>query len=432
MTAANQTLPSVDISWDGQLIAWKDQENAVHHHTYDDLCFSSVPDLPFQDMQMEHLYLPMEWLLVRHVSLPLTQPNMVDAEMLFQELADSSDIDANDWWLTWRLQTCEEGIAGMVFGLPESLRASMQDNEQWSKTKEVLVDGYERLQIHLNDVLEQDMNMSEHGNKACLLLDQDAEGVFFGVYDGHVWRGMRRLNGDINDDLWLQLMCSSAAMGFNPQFYSVCGRANEHVITLLNNENIAWQGAVENSIQTRHELNFSMFSEDVMKKTALNLRHSSWLPAQGWGYWRRWKRSVFLSFAILLLWLLGMLYQIYEIDQQSDKYSQRIEAAFHQGLPNEPVMLDALAQLRQAAGGGTTRNETFLSSLFAVQKIYVIEPWQLSILELRDGEMYMAGEVKDIKTLNQMQQRLKRALQKDVRIVDTNMNGEKVNFRMRW
>jgi len=139
-----------------------------------------------------------------------------------------------------------------------------------------------------------------------------------------------------------------------------------------------------------------------------------------------------ISFAILLLWLLGMLYQIYEIDQQSDKYSQRIEAAFHQGLPNEPVMLDALAQLRQAAGGGTTRNETFLSSLFAVQKIYVIEPWQLSILELRDGEMYMAGEVKDIKTLNQMQQRLKRALQKDVRIVDTNMNGEKVNFRMRW
>jgi len=96
------------------------------------------------------------------------------------------------------------------------------------------------------------------------------------------------------------------------------------------------------------------------------------------------------------------------------------------------VMLDALAQLRQAAGSSVTSDPLFLSSLQAVGKVYRSAPWQLKTLELHEGEMHMTGEVKDIESLNRMQVNLKKALQKDVRIADTNISGKNVLFRMDW
>ena len=129
---------------------------------------------------------------------------------------------------------------------------------------------------------------------------------------------------------------------------------------------------------------------------------------------------------------MGAWHDLNRMDQQVEVYEQRIETAFHQGLPNEPVMLDALAQLRQAAGGEASNDTTFLVSLEAVSAVYQSEPWQLKTLELHKGEMHMTGEVKDIKSLNHMQLRLTQALQKDVRIADTNIRGEKVSFRMHW
>jgi len=417
MTEANQTLPSVDISWDGQLIVWKDQENAVHYHAYDAPCFSNVPDLPFQDMQISRLYLPMEWLLVRHVSLPLKQTNMVDAEMLFQELADSSDIDADDWWLTWQLQPCDEGVAGMVFGLPESLRASMQGSEPWANAKEVLVDGYERLQHFLDN------------EGACFILDQDADGLFFGMHDGQAWRGMRRINGNINPSNYQALLHSGLAMGFDKEECRVCGRIGQDLRDMLDADGLHWQGEILELLPIRHVSNIDMFGEGV---SSLNIRHGRWSCRQTWGFLKVWKRSMVLCALLLVAWVLGAVIDIYRLDNQLEEAEQRIEAAFHQGLPHEPVMLDALAQLRKAAGNGSATNPLFLSSLQAVSHVYKSKAWQLKSLELRGGEMYMAGEISDINALNHMQSMLKSELNRDVHIVDTNMSGKKVVFRMQW
>ncbi len=417
MTVAKQTLSTVDLSWGTQSMMWKDQEGTVHNHVYDAQCFSVAPDLPFQELMLGRLYLPMEWLLVRHVSLPLKQANMVDAEMLFQELADSSDIDANDWWLTWRLQTCEEGIAGMVFGLPESLRSSMQDNEPWSKTKEVLVDGYERLQQFV------------HGDTACLILDQDADGLFLGMHDGQVWRGMRRINGSINPASYQELLCSVFVMGFDKKECAIRGHIGQDLSDMLQADELLWQGDVINELASRHAANIDMLDTVI---PSLNIRHGRWSLRQGWSFLKVWKRSMMLCALLLVAWLFGTVIDIYRLDDQLKVAESRIEAAFHQGLPHEPVMLDALAQLKKAAGGGSATNPLFLSSLQAVSHAYQSKPWQLKSLELRDNDMYMAGEISDIKALNHIQSMLKSELNRNINIVDTNMSGKKITFRMQW
>jgi hypothetical protein len=422
MKRVSESLPSIDLSWDGASIVWKDQAGVMHADATsvdesESLDISALPSLPIENILLGRVYIPMEWLLVRYVSLPLKQPSMVDVAILFQELADSSDLDANDWWLTWHLHVCESGVAGMVFGLPESLRTSMLASEPWLNVKEVLVDGYERLHVY-----------AEEG-QACLVLDQDDEGVFFGVYDGQIWRGMRRLNGDV-EALWQQLLHSCSAMGFDAQNDVVCGQVYDALLDKVKAANLTWQGEHLNTQRTRHEANLNICQGD--EKGALNLRHGRWSSRREWGHLHIWKRSAVLACLVLLAWITGTVIDLHRMDNKIEIYKQRIQVAFHKGLPNEPVMLDALAQLRQAAGGEGVADTTFLSSLQAVSKAYQAQAWQLKTLELREGEMHMTGEIKDIKSLNKIQTRLQKNLQKKVSIADTNMSGEKVSFRMHW
>lgn len=422
MKRESELLSNIDLSWDTASIVWKDQAGGMHADVRsavesESLDITELPSLPNENVLLSRVYIPMEWLLVRYVSLPLKQPSMVDVAILFQELADSSDLDANDWWLTWHLNVCESGVAGMVFGLPESLRTSMLASEPWLNAKEVLVDGYERLHVYVEE------------GQACLVLDQDDEGVFFGVYDGQVWRGMRRLNGDV-EALWQQLLHSCCAMGFDAQNDPVYGQIYDVLLDKIRVENLIWQGERLNTQRTRHEANLSICQGDG--KAALNLRHGRWSSRREWGYLHIWKRSAALTALVLLAWIVGSVIGLHRMDKQIEVYKQRIEAAFHQGLPNEPVMLDALAQLRQAAVGRGVADTTFLSSLQAVSEVYKAQAWQLKTLELHDGKMHMTGEVKDIKSLNKIQASLRKSLQKEVSIADTNIRGEKVSFRMLW
>lgn len=408
----------VDLSMAATSMAWKDLAGNFHHHEHSLHDFLDKQTLSDLELLFNRLYLPMEWLLVRHIHLPLKHPNMVDADMIFQELLDSSDIDANDWWLTWRLDICEGGLGGMVFGFPESSRELIQQHEQWSNIKEVVIDGYERLQAYVQK------------EQSCMVLDQDSDGIFFGVYDGQVWRGMRRLNGSVEQGGWSQILHSCAAMGFDKAHDAVHGSIGQELLSTLEAEELIWQGVLLEDLKTRHEVN--LLSHTDNEKPILNMRHGRWAIQHDWGNLKVWKRSAVLATCVLLLFLLSMAVDLNRMDGQIKTYKQRIETAFHQGLPNEPVMLDALAQLRQAAGSNNEVDTNFLSSLQAVSQVYRAKSWQLKSLELRDGEMHMVGEVRNIETLNTMQAGLKKALQKDVKIVDTNMSDNKVSFRLLW
>jgi len=390
----------------------KDESGSMHAYSI------GLQQYPGNITDIAHrIYLPMEWLLVRFISLPLQQASMVDAEMMFQELADSSDVHVDDWWLSWDLRSCHSGIAGMLFGLPEAWRISMQEHEWGSKTKLILVDGYERLQCFAHDTTH------------CLILDQDKDGLFFGVYDGEVWRGMCRINGSINQSNYQEMLYASTAMGFDRQHFCIRGRAGQALSDMFIAEELLWQGDIVEDLPSRHEANLNI---PGATDPALNLRHDSWSFSQGRGFLKVWKRSLVLCALLLTTWVFGAVADIYRLDDQLAVAEKRIEAAFHQGLPNEPVMLDALAQLLKASGTGHTSNPVFLSSLQAVSQAYRKQPWQLKSLELRNGEMYMAGQIKDIKSLNHIQSMLQVALKHDINITDTNMSGKQVIFRMHW
>jgi len=363
------------------------------------------------------IYLPMECLLTRFISLPLQHVSLVDADMMFQELANDCDEDEADWWLSWDLNACDTGVAGMLFGLPEAWRASMQAHATAMQASFVGVDGYERLQV-----------MRTH-KQASLVLDHDGEGLFFGVYDGQVWRGMRRINGEISAISWQEILYASAAMGFDLQLHTVQGRAGQALVDSMLLEGMNWQGAVLECLSSRHEANLALHSPS---EGSLNFRHGAWGTSQGLSFLKPWKRSGILCGLLFCAWLASTVIDLSRLDNDLFISQQRIEAAFHKGLPNEPVMLDALAQLSKAAGGNDIKNPVFLFALQAMSQVYKKHPWRMSSLELRDGKMYMAGDVKDIKALNKIQSELQHILQGNVRISDTNMNGKHVVFRMQW
>ncbi len=405
--------PGISVSWQAASLAWQRdgvmQQQAGAFHDV-----SQLPVLSDSSLLLQAVCLPIEMLLVRHISLPLPSPKLVDADMLFQTLADSCEVDTDACWLSWDLRSCEQGVAGMLFALPETLRASMQEDRQWSAVTRVVVDAYERVQPYVH----QD---------ACLVLDQDTDGVCFGVYDGQAWRGVRRLNGPVDKALAKQLWLSASAMGFQDGI--VCGRVGSGLKGLLASDDLCWQADVIAALPSRHEANLACMHVNP----ALNLRHGSWSASPAWrGQLGIWKRSVILLSLLLLSWLVNIGLDLHRMDTQIAVYSQRVEAAFHAGLPDAPVMLDALAQLRQAAGSHLTSQPVFLLNLQAIARVYKSSPWQLKLLELRDGAMYMAGTVKDIKSLNHIQRALAHVLMKQVRISDTNISKKSVSFRMYW
>jgi len=408
------------LSWHGQSLAWQGSAGAVAVHDCDDVCITDVPVLPDETMPLARVYVPMECLLVRCVQLPLQQVQWVDAAVLLQEISEQCDIQAQDWWLSWAMQSCEAGVAGMVFGLPESLRQSMQASKPWCDVPEVLVDGFERLQMHIVP------------NQACAVLDGDDEGVFLGYFDGQTWRGMRRLNMSCEDDwqggVWAQVLASWQAMGFDAEKDLVLGNAFEAWVESIQGACKHWQGQVLPAGRSRHQANLALHTA-----AALNLRHGRWaVRGQGRMVWKQWKRSAILLGLTYFVWLLGMVFGIQGMNHKLQDYEQRMEQAFHQGLPQEPVMLDALAQLRKASGGSSQHDVSFLLALQAVAQVYQKQSWQLQSLELRDGEIYMAGKVANLERLNQLQAALQQALGKSVRLDDTNLSGEQVAFRMHW
>ncbi len=412
------TTPTLDLSWHPQGIAWQDAEHTILQGMPDS---DTLPDIPRTDAQVRRIYLPCEQLLVRAVHLALPSPALVDSDMLFQELCEEAiDAEPEQWWLAWHTDTCDDGVAGMVFGLPEAWRQQLQAATPWSQTPCIVVDVYERLQQFCTP------------ETAAAMIDQDDEGVFFGYFDGKAWRGMRRINAEHLEeahhfDMWQSLY----AMGFQPQEHRVYGIIQEDLHAYLEAEHISFQGSIRSDSISRHAANLALSQKP---SSALNFRHGRWSALQAWQRLSFWKRSILLATLALLTWAGGSAYQLHQWNQNIQQQQQRIEAAFHHALPNETVMLDPVAQLKKAAGMDTPtqHQQHFLSDLNVVGQVYAQHPWHLDALSLNDGQTHISGSVDSIAKLNQIQAALQAALQQEVHIVDTQMGKQRVSFRMSW
>ncbi len=381
---------------------------------------------PFAAPRM--VMVPMELLLLRAVTLPLSHPRFVDGDVLAQELEEQAGIDAEAWWLAWRVDRLEGGCSGVVVAMPRAMQQQIAAHPVWSHAPVVTVDGWVRLQRWLDGVTG--------GEEAPLaVVDADADGLFFGCYRGGCWLGMRRLNrlpeGD-DSALMMQLLRSLRSMGWRDG--AVVGRLDEELRAAWVRETggEAWNGQVESTLPARLESNVDAA---LAGDGGLNFRHGRWsATAAGLAEWRSWRRPAALAALALLVWYGQQQWTIADLQARSAAVEAQIAAAFHRGLPDQAVMLDPLAQLQQAAesvGGGSDR-QRLLRQLALVAAVYRQVPWTMRALRLEDGVVRLRGSVPDLETLNRVHDLLQKRVGHKVTIEDTDLRKASVGFRMRW
>jgi len=423
-----------------------------------------LPALP-AGCAARQLLLPAEWLLCRTFSLPLASPRFIDQEILAQELEEHTAEDAADWWLCWQAGRDGDGVSGVMFGMPESLRCqidgdALQNDEaeageargadgvsdeaahtekggrpdhdpgeeggSWSQLQSVGIDLLARLDARLAG----ERSASERSDfkptalsdaaGAIALFDADASGLCFGVWqpcagDGDgFWCGMRRLNlaGQAWQALAEEVMRTLQAMGWRGGDSAsdsatvsdiAAGSLPESLADALSERFGAagWRGerVAVDALPTRHQANLALASVG-----SADFRHGRWRAATDFGEIRPWYRTLALAGLLALVWIGGQAWQNYQLEQQTRSAQQRVIQAFHQGLPQQRVIIDALAQLRKAAGGsGEAANDSaaaWLRQLDAVAQVYRTHPWRMRELAMRNGRMTMAGQVSDLQAMN--------------------------------
>lgn len=405
----------------------------------------TLPELPDNTL-VSSLLLPVESLLCKPFSLPLTQTRFIDQEILKQELEEYSSEQAENWWLAWQGETSSHGVSGLMFGLPESFREQIDAHEIWRQTSYIGVDIWRRLNACLYTWFEAAPDRQQSENPVAVL-DADTTGICFGVWSGvdkeqsenGFWYGMRRLNWGSallehqSPELAENILRSLYAMGWEKEHTATIGSLPPTLQKALSLPDQDENRPELSELPGRNEANLAAADKGMR----LNFRHGRWRSESSLGKLKPWRRTLALAAALAVIWMTGMLWQNHQLSVQIEKSQQRIVAAFHKGLPNETVMIDALAQLRKAAGGnpGGANNQdaaAWLQQIAGVHRVYQQIPWTIRELSFHDGIMTMSGIAKDLQTMNRIREALQQQTGKKVKLEDTDLSGNRVKFRMAW
>jgi len=411
------------VSRDGQIIALTAGEEQW------------LPELP-EGFVCEHLILPLEAMVSRVFHLPLKNPRLLDADILAQELDDRADVEPDAWWLAWHaaknLTSGTEQVVGMVFAMPMAWKQALEASPAWQQASMVGIDACFGLQRYIENSARLEMDES-----ATAVFDADQDGVFFGLWQNGAWLGMRRINRDGRalEDMVEDIKHSLSAMGHDVELaYAATGLLDDGLLTALDFQE--WTGTTEviGNLPGRHAANRSRLASLPTDSRVLNFRHGRW-SVTGFSQIRLWKRALLLATLLLLLWLLGMAWQHYTLSRLASIYQQQIISAFHQGLPEEKAMIDPLAQLRRAVGGGkgvSTSDSGLPQQLAAVHHAYKKTTWDMRELEWSDGRMTIVGKTDSLQTLNRVRQTLQQQTGTEIKLLDTDLNGKQVRFRIQW
>ena len=378
-----------------------------------------LPELADWVSSTHCIYIPLEQTLIRYIQLPLKSTKHLDADMLLQELSDNAGIEPDDWWLTWQMKADEDGVSGLVFGIKNDLKSSLQNTPVWQHATLLLIDGWQRLNTWLD---------GQNDTQSAAVVDMDEEGIFFGFYDAGIWKGMSRLNGN-SETHTQQMLWSLKSMGFDVETMPVLGRLSAEVASHFPHSS----EPETDSLPQRYIANLSLDKPTNQTKHMLNLRHGKWASKQTSAALQAWYRPAIFAAVIACLWLGGMIGSNMQYEAELKAMQQDITAAFHRGLPEQPVIIDALAQLRQAAGGNTSSNHQNVSQqLFALSQTFINTPWEMQDFSISKRGSSLAGKVKDLDTLNTIRTGLAKHIGRDVQVADTDLKGNEVSFRMRW
>jgi len=399
------------------------------------------------------LLLPIEQLLNRTFSLPFANPKFIDQDILAQELEERSSENSDGWWLSWRAGQSSNGVSGMMIGLPETLRQHIEANDAWSGASIIAPDIWARLHHQLDTYLQtqQTEALNESDNTApgtIAVFDTDNSGLFFGVWQctnainkqGY-WLAMRRLNWpegsaafEPEDGLVENIQRSLQSMGWQHEAITI-GSLSLHLHAALNFS--AWHGELleADALPSRRDATIA-----AAASPDLNFRHGKWRSGSHMSQIKPWYRSLVLATTLMLVWSGSMMWQNHQLEQQVSMHQQRLISAFHQGLPNEKVMIDALAQLQKAAGYDSnneskhSRNlaSQWLQHMEVINRVYQRITWTVKEVTFKDGSMTISGQVNDLQTMNKLQQTLQSETGKEVKIQDTDLTGSQVKFRLVW
>jgi len=373
----------------------------------------------------QRLLLPLESLLLRPFSLPLSHPRFLDREMLAQELVEQAGIEPEAWRLCWHATACEGGVRGLVFALPLELSRRLETEPGWQACREVGVDAWFRLQAMLPPQPPPDFTV----------LDADADGLFLGVRRGSIWYGMRRLNRTASrsiPELAEDARRSLAAMGLAADNEPAFGRLDA-----------AWLAAFVPALDWHGETVAKLPPRAAATREASRMAARQLFPNFGNGTgpmeeWRRhlkpWKRTAFLAALLVLAQIGYTLHRLHSLEEAQARLQAGIAAAFHRGLPRERVMLDPLAQLRKAAGetaGGDAWN--FLRMLRAVGRLKEkMAGLHVTAVRYDGGKMRLSATAADLAAVKRARDLLATILGVEVRLEDTQLQRGRVRFRLAW
>lgn len=413
-------------SWDGRRLAlcYAARDNISRFEDVD--VVDGLPQLPVEDAVADKIYWPLESLLVRPFKLPLGDPRFLDAAILAQEVLESAGAHLDAWWLAWQAERCEEGIAGVVFGLPASIQRAMQSQPVWQGCSAVLVDGLERL---------VSMRVQSEAPARAAILDADREGLFFGYCRDGAWRGLRRLNwqddGACDEDRAQQIVRTLTAMGFDADAEPVCGAVDAQMAPTLAAVFGQWHVKALDAPADRNTTTLALEGAS----SGLNFRHGRW-AVRDWSSVALWRRPLLLAATVVLVWSAAMVAETLMLKSQARQYEQQIAGAFRTAVPDGPeVGPDYQMELLRkragvSSGGGDARR--LLPELNALARAWSEQHWQIQEIDFRNGRIQLSGEVKTLDDLEKIKAALQEGLGKSVTIDDTKLADNSVNFRIHW
>ena len=435
------------ISYDGeQWQAIDDNHNMMILAVADDDMLPMLPD----GAVVKTLLLPIEQLLNRTFKLPFSNPKFIDQDILTQELEEQCSEVGDAWWLSWRAGQNSDGVSGIMIGVPETLRQEIEANDAWRDSKTIGADIWARLHHQLDNhpQAQQTENPDEETAETIAVFDADSTGIFFGVWqcaNAHnkqgYWLAMRRLNwqegsaaSEPESSLVENIQYSLQSMGWQDKAIAI-GRLSKPLHTALNFS--VWHGDLLEADELPSRRDASMA---IASTANLNFRHGRWRSGSHMGQIKAWYRSIALAAALMLLWSVSMMWQNHQLEQQVLMHQQRVIDAFHKGLPDEKVMIDALAQLQKAAGhgnGNETKNSRNLASQWlqhmqVINRVYQKTPWKMNEVSFKDGRMTISGQTKDLQSMNKLHQALQLESGEEVKIQDTDLSGNQVKFKLVW
>ncbi len=414
------------MAWDGRILAWYHPEAGLQHEELSIETDDALPESGAWQLISDHDTPVAIWyaesLLTRNIHLPLASTAMLDNEMLQQELVERAGINAGEWWLCRDFSRDPEGgIRGMVFAMPDALKQSMQQHPHWQQLTHLGVDLWHRLQ-----------QWKHEDAAAQAIVDEDADGLCLGFHRQGCWYGMRRLNGTVDEHLWQEALCSLQAMGFDMAQHTLTGQLSGKSVAHIEAAGGQWQGETLDELLPRYHASLRTISAGVAK-SAMNFRHGQWAASGSWQAFRPWWRSLALAGCMVLLAVAALLHSNAQLEGRIAAQQARLMTAFHQGLPKETVIIDPLAQLRRANAATEQQTDTRLThDLQVIASIYRELPWQLQRLSLQRGTMQLSGNIRDIQTLNKLQQQLQQKLGYTVSVIDTNLGEDQLGFRLEW